>query len=173
MKAARTLPGELDLFVKRITDLGAIEAKIVKASSVVTAPWVRLKCQYGCSGYGSSLCCPPSTPSPDETRKVIDSYETALLAHFAAGKAATSSMVTLEREVFLEGYYKAFAFGAGPCSLCKSCDEESCKHPERARPSMEACGIDVFATARGNGYPIEVVRDEGSEQNRYGLLLIE
>jgi hypothetical protein len=38
---------------------------------------------------------------------------------------------------------------------------------------MEACGIDVFATARGNNYPIEVVRDEDSEQNRYGLLLIE
>ena len=85
----------------------------------------------------------------------------------------TKSVVALEREVFLAGYYKALAFGAGPCNLCKSCPEEGCKHPDKARPSMEACGIDVFSTARNNGYPIEVVVDESSEQNYYGLLLIE
>ena len=82
-------------------------------------------------------------------------------------------MVTLERETFLQGYYRAFAFGSGPCMLCKSCPEDGCKHSDRARPSMKACGIDVFATARGNGYPIQVVRDESSEQNYYGLLLLE
>jgi hypothetical protein len=38
---------------------------------------------------------------------------------------------------------------------------------------MEACGIDVFATARANGFPIEVVRDYSCEQNRYGVVLIE
>jgi len=37
---------------------------------------------------------------------------------------------------------------------------------------MEACGIDVFATARGAGFPIEVVRDYQSAQNYYGLLLL-
>jgi len=82
-------------------------------------------------------------------------------------------MAVVEREAFLQGYHKAFAFGAGPCNLCKSCPEEGCKHPDKARPSMEACGIDVFTTARSNGYPIEVVVDESSEQNYCGLLLIE
>ena len=38
---------------------------------------------------------------------------------------------------------------------------------------MEACGIDVFATARANGFPIEVVKDESCEDNYYGLVLIE
>jgi hypothetical protein len=38
---------------------------------------------------------------------------------------------------------------------------------------MEACGIDVFATVRANGFPIEVVRDDSSDQNYYGLILIE
>lgn len=173
MKPARNVPAQVKSFIKRIIELGAVEAKVVTASSVVTASWVRLKCQYGCDGYGSSLCCPPNTPTPEETRKIIDGYETALLAHFGARGSATKSMVVLERETFLQGYYKAFAFGAGPCGLCKSCPEEGCKHPDLARPSMEACGIDVFATARGNGYPIQVVREEGSEQNYYGLLLVE
>ena len=38
---------------------------------------------------------------------------------------------------------------------------------------MEACGIDVYATARANGYPIQVVRDRDEIPNRYGLVLIE
>jgi len=173
MKPARRVPAQFKSFVKRIIDLGAVGAKVIKASSVVTASWVRLKCQYGCDGYGSSLCCPPNTPTPEETREVIEGYETAILAHFGARGHITKSMVALEREAFLEGYYRAFAFGAGPCTLCNSCPDNGCKHPDRARPSMEACGIDVFATARNNSYSIQVVRDESSEQNYYGLLLIK
>jgi predicted metal-binding protein len=173
MKPLQRISAQFNPLVKRIIDLGAVEAKVVKTSSVVTAGWVRLKCHYGCGGYGSSLCCPPNMPTPEQTRKVIDGYETALLAHFRVNGSVTKAIVTLERETFLQGYYKAFAFGAGPCMLCKSCPEDGCKHPDQARPSMEACGIDVYATARGNGYPIQVVRGEDSEQNYYGLLLVE
>ncbi|HUI70774.1 MAG TPA: DUF2284 domain-containing protein [Spirochaetia bacterium] len=160
-------------FLRRIVELGAIEGKVIKPSTVVTADWVRLKCQFGCDSYGSSLCCPPTSPTPDQTRRTLDGYESAMLAHFGANARVTRSMVALEREVFLQGYQKALAFGAGPCNLCRSCPEEGCKHPDKARPSMEACGIDVFATARNNGYPIDVVVDTSSEQNYYGLLLIE
>jgi len=56
---------------------------------------------------------------------------------------------------------------------CSACPGEGCRHPEKARPSMEACGIDVYATARGNGFPIEVVKDETDDQNYYGVVLIE
>ncbi len=156
-----------------ITRLGAREARIIATSSVVTADWVRLKCRYGCGGYGSSWCCPPRSPRPEETRRVLDCYRTALLAHFDGEVEITRAMVKLEREAFLAGWYKAFSFGAGPCSLCRECDDESCKKPERARPSMEACGIDVFATARGNGFPIQVLTDRSSPENYYGLLLID
>jgi predicted metal-binding protein len=43
----------------RASELGAHEAKLVDASSVVTAPWVGLKCRFGCAGYNTSLCFPP------------------------------------------------------------------------------------------------------------------
>ena len=78
----------------------------------------------------------------------------------------------LEREIFLDGYYKAFGMGCGPCRICKSCPEE-CPYPRLARPSMEACGIDVYATARKAGFPIEVVKDYDRPSNRFGLILIE
>jgi hypothetical protein len=38
---------------------------------------------------------------------------------------------------------------------------------------MEACGIDVYLTARTAGYPIEVVQDPGCPENYYALLLLE
>ena len=72
-------------------------------------------------------------------------------------KRPTKIVAALEREIFLSGCYKALDFGAGPCRLCKDCNLAGCIRAEDARPAMEACGIDVFATARANGFPIEVV----------------
>jgi predicted metal-binding protein len=160
-------------FLKRIVGLGAIADKVIEPSAVVTADWVRMKCQFGCDGYGSSLRCLPHSPTPGQTRRTLDGYQAAILVHFGANEEVTKSMTAIEREVFLQGYHKALGLGAGPCNLCKFCPEDGCKHADKARPSMEACGIDVFSTARNNGYPIEVVVDESSEQNYYGLPLIE
>jgi predicted metal-binding protein len=164
---------ELAGLAKKAVALGAGEAKLIKPSSVVTAEWVRWKCRYGCDGYGTTLCCPPRSPEPAETRRVLDCYTTALLVHFDNDVRVTRTMVKLEREAFLAGWHKAFALGAGPCTLCKECDTEECRNAERARPSMEACGIDVFATARASGWPIEVLTDRSRPENSYGLLLIE
>jgi predicted metal-binding protein len=156
-------------------ELGAIAAKVINTSSVVTAAWVRLKCQYGCGGFNSSLCCPPHTPTPEETRRFIDCYDKAIL--FEAGRREPKKIaVQLEREVFLAGYYKAFGLGSGPCRYCgdKPCAlDKGCRHPMEARPSMEACGIDVFATVRSNGFEIEVVKDRQDSQHYFGLVLVE
>ena len=165
-----------DLWIEAAKRLGAAEAKIVAPSSVVTATWVRLKCQFGCGGWGRRLTCPPHSPTPETTRKMLDEYSVATLVHCPGNgdwRSINKIVADVEREVFLAGHYKAFAFGSGPCDLCDECNLEFCDHPHQARPSMEAAGIDVYATARGNGFPIEVVRDEECEQNYYGLVLVE
>ena len=56
-----------DRWVQRAVELGAAEAKVVSPATVVTAHWVRLKCQYGCGGYGLRLTCPPYSPTPQQT----------------------------------------------------------------------------------------------------------
>jgi predicted metal-binding protein len=169
------MPRQKDLegFVQRVVELGAMEAKVVDPATVVTAAWVRWKCQYGCGMYGSSLCCPPHSPTPEQTRALLDCYQRAILAHFKPGQKAKPVVVALEREIFLAGYYRAFALGEGPCFLCKECNLERCIHAYEARPAMEACGIDVYATARANGFPIEVVTDRQCDQNYYGLVLVD
>ncbi|MGI6492692.1 MAG: DUF2284 domain-containing protein [Peptococcaceae bacterium] len=158
-------------FIDLAKELGAHDAKIIDARTIKTAAWVRMKCRYGCK-YKKVHCCPPNTPTPQETQEIIDCYEVAMLIH--GGNADPSGIVLkLEREIFLSGYYKAFGFGCGACMLCKTCNPEKCAHPKEARPSMEACGIDVFATVRANGFPIEVVPDRNCIGNYYGLVLID
>ena len=50
---------------------------------------------------------------------------------------------------------------------------EGCRHAEQARPAMEACGIDVYATARKHGFTINVVRTRRDPQHYFGLVLVE
>jgi predicted metal-binding protein len=162
-------------YTKETRAAGAADARLISTDTVVTAQWVRLKCQFGCSGFGEFLTCPPYSPTPEETAQVLREYKTALLVHATERGRITPLLIRLERRAFLDGYYKALALGAGPCALCKSChpEESGCRHPEKARPSMEACGIDVYQTARNNGFPIDTVPNPKSPQNYYGLLLLE
>jgi len=154
---------------------GVKDAKIVSPAGVETAAWVRLKCQFGCDGYGQCLVCPPFTPTPEEMRKVLDAYRRAILIHFEAEAEIKAVVAELEREIFLRGAWKVFGLGAGPCYFCKKCpvDERQCRHAEQARPAMEACGIDVFSTVKKAGFPIEVVRTARQCPNYYGLVLVD
>lgn len=82
-------------------------------------------------------------------------------------------LLTLEREAFLQNHYKAFALKAGRCRLCDQCSLTKCVHPTKARPSLEACGIDVMALANDNGYSAEILQGPVQELKIYGLLLVE
>jgi len=167
----------MEVAIKR----GVDHAVLVETARVVTAPWVRLKCRFGCAGYGGCLCCPPYSPTPEEMRAVLDSYESAILLHCRAVRKArevieglNEAAVDLERNLFLNGLYKAWATGSGPCDRCPECATSgACKHPDKARPSMEACGIDVFATARAYDLPLEVVKAKADVKDFYALVLIE
>lgn len=163
-------------FIAKAKALGAADARIIAPAQVSTGEWVRLKCMFGCDGYGEHLTCPPYSPTPQQTRLVLDEYTTAVLIHVPSEPwtSVTPIILELERDAFLSGYYKAFGIGSGPCHICDTCvPAQGCRHRDKARPSMEACGIDVFATARAAGFPIEVVKDHGCPQNYYGLLLLE
>jgi predicted metal-binding protein len=130
--------------------------------------------------YGTSLCCPPYTPTPEQMRKILDSYRYGILLHrhirkgYKYADGFNEIMVNLERTIFLDDYYKAWSVGSGPCTLCKECNVSGpCLHQDKARPSMESCGISVFRTARENGLPITVVRDYSQDRDIYGLILVD
>ena len=169
---------------KQSISLGMNAAQIIPVSQIVVGDWVPLKCQFGCGGYDKWLTCPPYSPPPEVTRRMLRDYEHALLLRLEGlgGEEEEEkqrlklheAVVELEREMFLAGYHRAWGMTAGPCPLCETCDVTApCKYPEKARPAMEACGIDVYSTVRKAGWEISVVPTIDSPFSLFGLVLME
>jgi predicted metal-binding protein len=89
MKAA-----DFSYLLKKAKELGAVEAKVIPASSVAVEDRVRLKCLTGCDDYGLKFCCPPHAPTVDEFRRMLKDYRFALFLKFQTA-AETSDDVTL------------------------------------------------------------------------------
>ncbi len=156
------------------TEMGAVDVRVIQARDVVVCDWVRWKCRFGCENYGRSLMCPPYSPQPDETRALLQGYEYALLLRLKPAVERRNLVLSLERAVFLRGYPSALGLTAGPCRLCEECNIKGgiCLKPREARPSMEACGIDVFTTARNAGYDMNVLTSKDQPYYSISLMLV-
>jgi predicted metal-binding protein len=151
----------------------------------VVADWVRMKCRFGCPEYGRTASCPPHLPSVDECRRFFRDYREAVVFHFQKQvakpeerfewtRSVNRELLKLEREVFLRGREKAFLLFLDSCNLCPECsaDRRTCKLPKMARPTPEALAVDVYASVRRLGYPIQVLSDHSQTMNRYAFLLL-
>lgn len=137
MMAVQKIELELEKMAK---DSGASAFVPIEPSQVVTAHWVRLRCQYGCKYYGTRLTCPPYSPTPEETRKVLDEFKTAYLIRYDGflgfdtyppqnmygslkkmSVKACDAGFEMERHAFLSGYYNAYLYGAHRCYRCEKC----------------------------------------------------
>jgi predicted metal-binding protein len=142
---------------------------------IAVAEWVHLKCRYGCNQYNTNWCCPPATPHPDKVRAILSEYSTALLLvgttncsdFYLNNERKRISQVrcwkgtiSLERMLFLEGYYKAFSL-VGEC-----CAKEK-------RPSVESFSIDVIGTLKNLGTTSEVATKTCETYSYYGIILLE
>ncbi len=80
----------------------------------------------------------------------------------------------VEAQAFMMGYRFAVGFIAGSCRLCPRCaaldQQRQCRHAFRARPSMEAVGIDAYQTAKNAGLPFDIPLKDKTVWN--GLILI-
>lgn len=181
---------DMEHLIAKAKELGASAAVPVSVPTIKLGMWTRMKCQYGCPNYGQTLCCPPHAPSAEFTRKFLADYTNSLLVQMTIPYdpedakdwnaydrkihlALTDLVIGVEREAFLMNYYKALALKAGRCRLCDTCNLKKCVHPDRARPSAEACGIDVMALAADNGFDSRVLRGPVKEFKIYGLILLD
>lgn len=168
---------------------GIHDVSLLDTSDICVAHWVGLKCKYGCKRYGTSWCCPPETPDPEQMEAVLKEYERAVLlssriinGHFyqdnstkrRAQVRAWKGTVALERELFLAGYYKAFGLVSETCILCKQCTyPNECLFPEFRRPSVESCSIDVMTTLKKAGKSFYIAHDVKEEYTSYSIILLE
>ena len=135
-----------DELVERALAAGASAAAALRPDQVATAEWVRWKCLYGCPVAGRCLTCPPHSPTPQETRRLLDEYRTVLLLRFdvhpdraewlKSAPWVLKTALALEQELFLAGHHKAFAIAGGrSCDLDEACGApETCDSRERLRP---------------------------------------
>jgi len=181
-------PEALDEINHMVKEHGFQEALAIRTREIVTARWVGLKCRYGCANYDTNWCCPPAAPSLEATRELLSEYSIALLLlgrttneHFYRNSTEKrrrqirqwKGTVSLERKLFLMGYYKAFGLPSESCALCKKCSYPGrCKFPNEKRPSVEACSIDVLETTRRLGRSVELAANVKDTYNTFSLILL-
>jgi len=169
---------------ERAVELGADAAVALPAERVVVQEWVRAKCLFGCDEPGVRRTCPPNLPDVDFTRRIVAGYDRAILLRVGPlieGKTSegrcrrlNDAARELERELFLAGFHKAWAMGAGPCEICDECARgRDCPTPGLARPSMEASGVDVFGTVRGAGWSIDTVKTHDDPYQFFACVLVD
>jgi predicted metal-binding protein len=172
---------DLERYRRKALELGASRAKIVPASEIPVDERVTLKCQIPrCFGYGVGAHCPPHTLRPAELRALLEGYAWAVLftldvpsevivrdkatikERVAVYQLVYKIVTEVESMAFYDGHYLAFGFGAGSCrhtfcgqeETCRAMQGERCRVALRARPSMEAVGIDVYKMVASAGWDI-------------------
>jgi predicted metal-binding protein len=175
------LPRDLERYRRKALELGASRAKVVRASEIPVDERVTLKCQIPrCFGYGVGAHCPPHTLKPTELRALLDGYAWAVFftldvppevivrdkatikERVAAYQRVYKIVTELESMAFYDGHYLAFGFGAGSCrhtfcgqeETCRAMQGDRCRVALRARPSMEAVGIDAYRMVASAGWDI-------------------
>ncbi|WP_314605099.1 DUF2284 domain-containing protein [Pseudoramibacter alactolyticus] len=158
-----------------VKSCGFLDAIPFDPKDVVFADFARHKCAFGCSSAGAKTCAVNDAMSTAETMRLVRSYQKALLLR---GEPPTGDFqrrcLQAEALAFKAGFYKAFVFWAGPCSICPDCDPDApCANPKHHRPSMEGSGIDVYATTAKAGEALHTLRQKGEVVKYYALLLLE
>ncbi len=168
-----TLMADLDIFRQKALELGAAAAEIIQADQIPVDERVRLKCTVPrCLRAGETPNCPPYVPELDVVRKAFARFSWAILlkthlepieAYAPGSKQGKDEQQSLlfhqksgeivygiERLAYKYGYHLAMGFGGGSCKdylcrglICQFLDSGRCRFPLRARPAMEAMGIDV------------------------------
>jgi predicted metal-binding protein len=106
--------------------------------------------------------------------KLKKSYGGTAAAYLCTHDAKRLQEITyrIEIEAFHDGY--PFAFALAECYLCETCTFPApCVFPAKARPSMQALGIDVYATVKKLGLPMKTLKRKDETPDFYGLVLLE
>lgn len=188
-----TIQADLERYRELALASGASEATIIPAHSVTVDERVRLKCTVPrCLRAGETPNCPPNAPSLDLVRRALQRFSWAILfkcnleaIEYVPGKGKTKAerrrtlsfhrqsadvVYEVERQAYKDGYHLAMGFGGGSCKdylcqgmMCQFMDSGRCRFPHRARPAMEAMGIDVISLINEVGWETYPLLDDLSQ----------
>ena len=145
---------------------GAFRAEIITREQFVLNEEFRKICETGqCGGYDRCWVCPPYLAPVEELMEEARQYPFALWYQsvapledsfdiegmFAAGEAHAWLTQRVREAVLPLLEEKSLHLGCGGCHLCPTCAKrtgEPCRMPERALPSLEGYGFDVYQTTK-------------------------
>ena len=143
-----------------------------------------------CLRAGETPNCPPYAPDLNLVRQALSRFSWAILIkcnvepieEYAPKKSGTKTeqrrtlsfhqksadvVYELERQSYKDGYHLAVGFGGGSCKdylcnglICQFLDSGRCRFPQRARPAMEAVGIDVIDLINKAGWKAYALLDD-------------
>lgn len=166
----------LDRYLALALELGAADAVPFTPEDIAFESRTILKCMFGCTDWGKGPTCPSRAGSlmPWEYEPVLRRYAWGVIIHAADKKIAQEASYAIEKQAFVDGYYLAFSMSdCACCSQCVGVKGNPCANPKKARPAFHSVGIDVFATARHFGLPIETLASDDAPQNWYAAVWIE
>lgn len=174
----------INILINKAQELG-LQVYEIKSSDLIIENRTRLKCIYGCSGYGKRLSCPPHIMEIDEFKKIIAEYTQALLlvdkldlsqesdiikAWSKMRKISFHKMLELEYLAFRNRFTYAQLMRPGACNECEICGD-TCKKYEMRRFPPEAVGINVSEIMKSVGESFEFCNN--SNIKCVGILLID
>lgn len=146
-------------------DAGALKATVIEGNSIVMNATFRDICKSnGCGMYGRCWMCPPDVGDIDVLMAEVRQYKHGLLYQTVADIEDSFDIEGMQeagkRHVLVSQRLEAFLMlqldkhlhlSCGGCRVCERCaklDGLPCRDPERAMPSMEGYGIDVYNTCK-------------------------
>ena len=141
--------------------------KVIATSELPFSPMVRKACEENrCGRYGTCWTCPPGVGEQEVLEQRIKGFKNAAVftckydledsfdfEGMAEGASETQGVLReIVDELRNEGR-KVLALGCEGCHICTKCNYPgtACRFPERAIPSVEACGISVVDLAKNTG----------------------
>ncbi len=132
--------------------------------SELLAPEERIRAyclENKCGSYGNNYMCPPNIGSLEEIRVRLKKFQRGVLLQYSRDidvkgnrKGVIKTKLDFHEKILeIEEYLKSSGTSevlgliGGSCGLCDVCRakvNEPCLYPDKARPSLEAIGVDVL-----------------------------
>lgn len=176
------LQSDLEKYRQSALELGAADAKIITSDMVLVDERARAKCiNPKCGSWGTNANCPPYTFDVEQTRKLVSKFHYGIFTIMhtpgkvmsglsdADMKARTRARMKnhemiskIEAQAFYDGYYLALGLADGPCKniFCPKTEcsalvpGQGCKHPRKARASLEGLSMNAYGMAASVGWEI-------------------
>lgn len=176
----------METLIQAALDAGAAKAAVIPGSSIVLSEEFRAICEANqCGGYGRCWMCPPHLPPIGEAMAQIRRFSHALWFQsvfpledsfdvegmFAAGRnhALLSQRIREAVEPLISG--DSLHLTCGGCHLCPVCakiDGTPCRMPDKALPSLEGYGVDVYNTTKDT--PLKYINGQNTV-TYFGMVL--